>query len=349
MRSFTIVLGLASAFFSHAIHAQQGPLPNPITNPGAPWAFWGFVVNAPAAPDILSQAKSRLGALSGKKLSEPDHTVAFRIATLKLEQSVSSADALVANFKVRRARNFDPARFRLIEHKEEVFALRDYWCTRYSILSEDRGVRLSTAVAFVLEGISCVHPDRKDLAVDVGYSERGAGKTASPEVREVGEKFIRGLRFTPLPDRPEITSALDALRAKEGGKALNILEPLLEREDTQAALIAGEIYLSGHGVPVDHARARQMLEIAARDGHVGALFNLGAIYDRGLGVARDPAEAVKWFKLAADQRHDAAQFNLAVLFSRGDGVPRDPVEAEKWGRMAAGNGNERARAAFGRR
>jgi hypothetical protein len=348
MRSFTIALGLASAFLTHAVHAQQGRLPNPITNPGAPWAFWGFVVNAPDAPDILSQAKSPVRAVSGKKLPEPDHTVAFTVATQKLEKAVSSAEALVAHLKVRRARNFDPTRFRLVEHNEEVFALRDYWCTRYSLVSEDRGVRLLTPVALVLEGITCVHPDRKDLAVDVRYSERGAGKTASPEVREVGEKFIRGLRFIPLPDRPEITSALEALRAKEGDKALNILKPLLERDDTQAALIAGEIYLSGHGAPVDHARARQMLEIAARDGHGSALFNLGAIYDRGLGVARDPVEAVKWFKLAADQRHDIAQFNLAVLYNRGDGVPRDPVEAAKWARRAADNGNERARGAIGR-
>ena len=323
---------------------QEPQLPNPILNPGSPWAFWGFVVNAPEAPDMMSQFKSASAASIGKKFPEPDHTVAFTVLMDKLEKEIASADELLANLKDRRGKKSDPSRFRIVEHKEEIFSLRDYWCTRYSMLNEDRGVRLFGAVPFVLEGITCVHPERRDAAVDIGYSERAAGKQVSAEVREIGEKFIRSLRFLPLPDRVEIKAAIDALRAKDGEKALSLLTPLVEKSDSQAALIAGEIHLLGHGgVAVDYAAARRMLELAAQDGHVNALYNLGTMYDRAQGVTRDPAEAVKWFKRAADQRDNVAQFNLAVLYGSGDGVPLDRAEAEKWGRMAADNGNERAR------
>lgn len=343
MRSFSPVL-CAIALLSQAALGQQPDLPNPVLNPGRPWAFWGFVVNAPEAAGILSQFKNAGASALGKKFSAPDHTAAFTIAADKLEKEVSSTDELLETLKERRGKKSDASRFRLVEHKEDKFIHHDYWCTRYSMLGEDRGVRITGSVPFVLEGITCVHPDKRDIAVDVGYSERAAGREVSPEVREVGEKFIRSLRFLPWPDRAEIKGAVDAVRRKEGEKALAILKPLLDRADSQAALLAGEIYLVGHGgVPVDYAAARQMLALAARDGHVNALYNLGSMYDNAQGVPRDPMEAMKWFKLAADQRDNVAQFNIAVLYGRGDGVPRDPAEAEKWGRMAADNGNERAR------
>lgn len=344
MRTITLALYIAFASLSLSAFAQAPRLPNPILNPGTPWAFWGFVINTPETPNVLSQFKYAVAASLGMKLPEPDHTVAFTVVADKLEKQFSSVDDLVAEMKERRGKKSDPSRFRIIEHREERFVLRDYWCTRYSMLNEDSGVRFFGSVPFVLEGITCIHPNKRDLVIDIGYSERAAGKEVSPEVREVGEKFIRSLRFLPVPDRAEIKEARESLRAKDGERALNILKPLFENGDSQAALIAGEIYLFGHGgVPVNHTVARQLLEIAARDGQVDALYNLGTIYDQGQGVARDPVEAIKWFKLAADQRDNVAQFNLAVLYGRGDGVPRDSAEAQRWGRMAADNGNERAR------
>ncbi len=68
---------------------------------------------------------------------------------------------------------------------------------------------------------------------------------------------------------------------------------------------------------------RKWLDIAAKDGHSDALFNLGAIYDKALGVDRDAPQAVKWFTLAADQRDPEAQLNLALFYIKGDGVAKD--------------------------
>src|SRR4051812_8952356 len=181
MRAFSSGL-CAIAIISQSALAQEPRLPNPILNPGSPWAFWGFVVNTPEAPDIVSQFKSPGAASLGKKLPEQGHTVAFTVAVDKLEQEISSADVLLTNLKERRGKKSDPSRFRIVEHREEKFILHDYWCTRYSMLSEDRGVRSVGSVPFVLEGITCVHPDKRDIAIDIGYSERAAGKEVSSEV-----------------------------------------------------------------------------------------------------------------------------------------------------------------------
>lgn len=325
-----------------AAHAQEPPLQNPVSAPGAPWAFWGFVVNAPDALELASQFKALTGAALGRKLPEPNHAWAFTVAAERLEQPLSGADALLAHMTEQRGKKTNPLRFRVLETTEQPAAHRDYWCTRYTMRGEDLSIEGPNAVPVVLAGMTCVHPGQRDYVVDVGYSERGGTGGISAELGETGEKFVASLRFLPPPDRAEILDALTAAKAGKGLNALATLKPLVERNDTQAAMVAGEILLRGYGAPRDAEAARRMFEIAAKDGHASALYNLGVIYESALGTPRYVLEALKWFRLAADQRHNQAQLNLAILYDRGDGVPRDPAEAEKWGRYAANNGNPRA-------
>lgn len=322
--------------------AQETPLQNPVSAPGAPWAFWGFVVNAPEAPDLVSQFKALTGAALGRKLPKPNHAWAYTVAAENIDMALSSADELLAYMAERRGKKSDPLRFRMLDLKEQKTVHRDYWCTRYLMLGEDLSVEAVNAAPVTLAGLTCVHPDKRGFIVDVSYSEKAGGSGFDAELNESGEKFVNSLRFLPLPDRAEILDALKAAKAGKGEAALAILQPLLERKDTQAALVAGEILLRGYGAKRDPEAARRMFELAAQDGHPNALYNLGVIYERALGTPRYVLEALKWFRLAADQRQNQAQLNLAILYDRGDGVPRDPAEAEKWGRYAANNGNPRA-------
>jgi hypothetical protein len=319
---------------------QERRLPNPISFPGAPWAFLGFVVHAPDTPDLFSQLKTPVLAVIAKKIAEPDHSYTFTVAAHRAAKELSSADELLAYVRERRAKRADPSRFTLSDHTEEKFVHRDYWCTMYSMVAETHG---SGSAPLTLRGMTCLHPDRHDYVVDLGFSERGGGKQVGAELVKIGEKFVGSLRFLPFPDRTELKQALEAARANEGEKALAVLHPLVEKGDTQAAVLAGEIHMLGYGAERDFGAARRMFELAARDGHVKALYNLGLIYERAMGVQRKAAEAIKWFKLAADQRDHQAQFDLAILYEHGKGVPRDPAEAGRWRRMAANNGNERAK------
>ncbi|MDP2241459.1 MAG: tetratricopeptide repeat protein [Burkholderiales bacterium] len=337
----TLIPAAALLFaLSASAQAQDTPLQNPVSAPGAPWAFWGFVVNAPDAPDLVSQFKALTGAALGRKLPEPNHSWAFTVAAEKIDKAVSSADELLAYMAERRGKKSDPLRFRVINLKEQTTAHRDYWCTRYTMLGEDLSVEGPNAAPVALAGLTCAHPDQPDFIVDVSYSEKSGASGISAELSESGEKFVSSLRFLPLPDRAEILDALKAAKAGKGVAALAMLKPLVDRQDTQAAMVAGEILLRGYGARKDPEAARRMFELAAKDGHPIALYSLGVIYETG--TPRYVLEALKWFRLAADQRNNQAQLNLAILYDRGDGVPRDPVEAAKWGRYAANNGNPRA-------
>ena len=48
-------------------------------------------------------------------------------------------------------------------------------------------------------GVTCLHPEKRDLVVDVGYSERGRtaelGTELSAALRKEGESFMRSLKF----------------------------------------------------------------------------------------------------------------------------------------------------------
>jgi len=49
---------------------------------------------------------------------------------------------------------------------------------------------------------------------------------------------------------------------------------------------------------------------AAKQGNVGAQFNLGRMYENGLGVDKNDSTAVEWHRKAAEQGSFGAQFNL---------------------------------------
>lgn len=339
--SYRACLGLIAWVGLGGMVMAQG-LPNPVTAPGAPWAFHGFVVNSPDGLGFYSAYKNELGASFAKKQPEPDHTYVLTVMAARLDAKITNAEELVQYMLQKRNKEIG-TRFRIKDFAEEKYLHQAYICSRYLINAEDKGVRLFSWVRLLMDGITCVHPEQPQFAVDVGFSERAGKGDYNPQFKEVGEKFVKSLRFLPWPEREDFRNGMKARMANEGRIALDIFNPMIGRGDTLAAMRAGEIYLSGAGVPTDYEIARKLLELATKDGHVGAFYNLGAIYDKGLGLGRDVREALRWFKLAADQRFAEAQLNLAILFGRGEGTAAEKRDADRWLNFAADNGNERAR------
>jgi len=333
--------------------AQQLGNPNPINFPGSPWGFWGFVVNVPNALDLYSLSKTPTSMVIGKKLAEPDHTYAFTAGIEKPDKAVSNLNELSEYIK-QGDRKTESARFREVSFEEGHSEHAGAPCIRYARVSEDLGVRVGQSVPLVTHGMTCLHPLQRELAVYVAYSERAGGKEASAELTGIGQSFLRSLRFIPFPPnvapgRPEIQNAFEAVKARNGDRALEILKPLLKRDDSQAAALAGEIHVIGYGNEKNFAAGRKLYILAAKDGVARVLHSLGIMYLHGEGVPRDPAEALRWFKLAADQRHPSAQYNVGQMYHNGDGVAPDKAEGEKWIRMAADNGHDLARKALRRR
>ncbi len=102
-------------------------------------------------------------------------------------------------------------------------------------------------------------------------------------------------------------------------------------------------WYTGTGGTVDDARARLLVEAAARDGDVLGRMWLARAYSRGrMGLPRDEARAkamaaivVEAVRRQADRGSAEAQFLVGTAFDEGLGVAEDPVAALEWFRRAA--------------
>jgi len=100
---------------------------------------------------------------------------------------------------------------------------------------------------------------------------------------------------------------------------------------THAQLASGiQAYKAG-----DYKKALEMFKPLAEQGDAAAQFNLGNMYLYGEGVPQDYAEAAKWYRKAAEQGDPKAQHNLGLMYLNGEGVPQDYVQAHKWFNLSA--------------
>ena len=100
----------------------------------------------------------------------------------------------------------------------------------------------------------------------------------------------------------------------------------------------GVMYLKGHGVTIDYARAYGLFSSAASHELPGAMFNLGIMNLRGYGRAVDLTAAASWFERAAALDDREAQFFLGLLYYKGEGVIGDPRRARDWFQKSAAAG-----------
>eukprot|EP00698_Gefionella_okellyi_P018937 TRINITY_DN5740_c0_g1_i1.p1 TRINITY_DN5740_c0_g1~~TRINITY_DN5740_c0_g1_i1.p1 ORF type:complete len:120 (-),score=17.95 TRINITY_DN5740_c0_g1_i1:440-799(-) len=94
--------------------------------------------------------------------------------------------------------------------------------------------------------------------------------------------------------------------------------------------------MNGLGCAVDHAEATRHFEKAGN--HVFALYCLAYVLYWDKGILRDRARAVQLFQQAAEQGHYLAQFELGVAYMTGEFLPEDVQQAKHWLQMAADQG-----------
>jgi hypothetical protein len=334
-----LLAGACAALIACAAHAQRA---NPILEPEQPWGFHGFSLRPPAGAGWFSLAKSRTGAALGRRIESPTRTLVAAVHSARLARPIESPEALAAELRARRARDLDPARFRLLEIEERRDDLGGAWCTRYRLDAEER-VTEERLLELHIRGRSCVHPAAPDLLVDLSISERGLPGEVDDHKRAQAGSFLDSLRFVPIAPSAGLLEAENLSRGGAPEEAARRLEALATQGDPAAALRLARAYERGRGVPADAARAERLYRLAAAAGEVDALYNLGVFHDKARGGARDVEEAMRWFLRAADQRDAQAQLNLGILFYKGDGVPVDHAQARAWLVLAADNGNARAK------
>ncbi|MGD8961321.1 MAG: tetratricopeptide repeat-containing serine protease family protein [Desulfobacterales bacterium] len=91
-----------------------------------------------------------------------------------------------------------------------------------------------------------------------------------------------------------------------------------------------QAYDSGH-----YARAFEIWQALAEQGHELAQVNLGAMYDAGQGTAENPTKAFELFLAAAQKGNPYAQYNVANMYAQGRGIRCDRGKAKSWYLKAA--------------
>ena len=94
------------------------------------------------------------------------------------------------------------------------------------------------------------------------------------------------------------------------------------------------MHLRGHGVPVDRAKAIELLLSAGKDGEPISLMRAGAL----LQLAEedpDPESAFLLFRAAAELDFPQAMYVVGDMIRLGQVSPADPVEALMWFLLAA--------------
>lgn len=121
-------------------------------------------------------------------------------------------------------------------------------------------------------------------------------------------------------------------------EARNLLERAAKSGNAYAGELLGVILLDAG----DAAEARQIMDKAARQNHLGAIYHLGLFAANGIGAPVDPETAAIQFEAAAAQGEPRAMFAIGRCYEAGFGRKADFTEATRWIKMAAALGNQGA-------
>jgi TPR repeat protein len=135
---------------------------------------------------------------------------------------------------------------------------------------------------------------------------------------------------------------------RNDARALELFEKAASQGHVRAEINAGTLYLRGQGTAKDLVLARAWLEKAAARNDPYALYALGRAMEDGQGAALpDPVRAADLYRRAAQQGHTLAALRYGLALGEGNGVRQDLVAAQAWLVYAEKNGVPEAALAMG--
>jgi hypothetical protein len=170
----------------------------PITDATPDYVLEGYRVVPPPGNNWFEMHRDKQQALFGKKIESPTHSFVATATSTRITEAFETREQFQDYVNKMRTADPEEKRYREIEFDsapDETFAA---WCVRYRFKRADRGTVPSRPQTLVLEdiGVTCLHPEKKQIVVDVGYTERGRAAELSADLRKEGEHFIRSLQFT---------------------------------------------------------------------------------------------------------------------------------------------------------
>lgn len=114
-------------------------------------------------------------------------------------------------------------------------------------------------------------------------------------------------------------------------EALPYFEKAADQGVADAQYALAQIYHNTDGVSDEkQARARELMEKAARAGYDTAQLDYAIWLIDGVGGPKDYEGGFRWMQVAATRGNVVAQNRMAVLHINAIGTSGDPVEAAKW-------------------
>ena len=228
-----------------------------------------------------------------------------------------------------------------------------------------------------------IYEEGKGVPKDVGAAVVWYRKAAA-QGSGIARSYLRKLyfegAFVPLADdHADVWWAKFAEQAKGESQTFSQTQRDAERDNTDAQVKLGVLYLMGIGTRKDRETAATWFDRAGRRGHANGecLFSalraadaawwtfgvadtgafdrclkagnegyaeaqmvLAVYYGRGRGVIKNESESVAWWRKAAKQGRADAQCMLAGAYHSGRGVPKDEKESLAWYAKAAEQQNE---------
>jgi len=116
----------------------------------------------------------------------------------------------------------------------------------------------------------------------------------------------------------------------------------VEGKDPQAQYALGLKYLKGDGYEGDPFLGGYLIQKAAEQGVIDALFISAGLWRQGLGLPQNFSESIRQYQRAAEQRSRSRQYELALCFTDGKLVGKELSQAAKWFEEAAKQGHNRS-------
>jgi hypothetical protein len=191
---------LAALLFAGSCNSASAQLyAHPITNPDKPYQMDGYLITPPRGNGWFEMKRDRHYVYFGRRLSSPTHSFIAVALSAPVAGTFENVDAFREHVSRQLAETSGDQRNKIVLVNAETDPAAGPFCIRYQTKTEDRGVANARGRVLFAEtfGVSCLHPVRKNIAIDVSYTERGLQTETGTLLRDEGEDFVRSLRFTP--------------------------------------------------------------------------------------------------------------------------------------------------------
>jgi TPR repeat protein len=136
----------------------------------------------------------------------------------------------------------------------------------------------------------------------------------------------------------EEKSVVSFVANKEFGKAQNLLEKMVQKEEPWAEFLLGSYQMDMH-IPINSSLGSgiDLITLSAKQGYSQAMNFLANVYKQGSVVSKDLKRSAYWWEESARKGDVLAQQKISEIYKTGQGKQRSIQKHLFWLEKAASN------------